>query len=205
MQKMKKLSRKPAELAVLFGLLCAITLSFAHFNAACDDLRGNVLRLHIIANSDSKADQQLKLAVRDRILLETGDLFTENADLAQAEKTAAKSLDRFREIANGVIRENGGGYDAQVLIGESYFETREYEDFTLPAGNYRSLIIKLGEAKGKNWWCVVFPSVCVGAASGELADSTAKESAHVAEQPQKYVMRFKTVEWYEDLKKALGR
>lgn len=192
-------------MAVFFGMLCAVFMSMAHFDAACDDLRQNVLRLHIIANSDSEADQAVKLAVRDKILEQAEDLFGRETELAAAERQAAAHLDRFAETADEVLRENGFAYSACAEIGDSYFETREYDDFTLPAGNYRSLIIRLGEARGKNWWCVVFPAVCIPAAAPDarLSDSTSDTSAEIAEHPQKYIMRFKAVELYEDFKKRL--
>ena len=193
--------RKNIEFAVAIGLVFAVFLSMARFDAACEDLRTNVLRLHIIANSDSKEDQALKLAVRDRILENSGDIFKDSTTLEDAEKSAIDSLQRFEEIANRVIAENNFDYGCKAEVSDSYFENREYDDFTLPAGTYRSLIIRLGEAKGKNWWCVVFPTVCIPAAGeASLADSTDKVSADVAMQPQKYVVRFKTVEIYEDIK-----
>ena len=200
----KIFSRRGAELAVVVGLLCAIFASMAHFEAACDDLRQNVLRLHIIANSDSEEDQAVKLLVRDKILEESTDIFAGETDLKRAEEKAAERLNEFCETAEKVLRENGFSYGASAEIGDSYFETREYEDFTLPAGNYRSLIINLGAAKGKNWWCVIFPAVCIPAATdASLSDSASDTGAKIAEHPQKYVMRFKTVEIYEDLKKLL--
>lgn len=201
----KMFSRRAAELSVLLGLLCAIFASMAHFEAACDDLRQNVLRLHIIANSDSEADQAVKLLVRDKILEQSADIFKGETELTLAEKAAEENLEGFCETAERVLAENGFSYGATAEIGVSYFETREYDDFTLPAGNYRSLIIRLGAAEGKNWWCVVFPAVCIPAASdANLSDSTSCTSAQIAEHPQKYVMRFKTVEIYEDLKKFLN-
>ncbi|MEE1161542.1 MAG: stage II sporulation protein R [Acutalibacteraceae bacterium] len=200
----KIFSRRGAELSAVVGLLCAIFASMAHFEAACDDLRQNVLRLHIIANSDSEEDQAVKLLVRDKILEESTDIFAGETDLKRAEEKAAERLNEFCETAEKVLRENGFSYGASAGIGDSYFETREYEDFTLPAGNYRSLIIRLGKAQGKNWWCVIFPAVCVPAATdASLSDSTRDTSAQIAEHPQKYVMRFKTVEIYEDIKKFL--
>lgn len=196
------ISRRAAEISVFFGLLCAVFMSAAHFEAACDDLRTNVLRLHIIANSDSEADQALKLEVRDRILEQTADIFDGRTSVAEAERAVSMNLERFEKTALGVIEKNGFGYSAEAYVGNSYFETREYDDFTLPAGNYRSLIIKLGEGEGHNWWCVVFPTVCVPAASdAELSDSTSDTSAEIAEHPQKYVMKFKAVEIYEKIKK----
>ena len=203
--KKKIFSRRAAELSAVVGLLCAIFASFAHFEAACDDLRENVLRLHIIANSDSEADQAVKLLVRDKILEESSDIFAGETDLKEAEEKAAEKIGKFCETAELVLSENGFSYGASAEIGDSYFETREYEDFTLPAGNYRSLIIRLGKAEGKNWWCVIFPAVCIPAAGeASLSDSTSDTSAQIAEHPQKYVMRFKTVEIYEDLKKFLN-
>ncbi|MEE1330736.1 MAG: stage II sporulation protein R [Acutalibacteraceae bacterium] len=202
----KKFSRRAAELSLFFGLLCAVFLSMAHFDAACDDLRGNVLRLHIIANSDSEADQAVKLAVRDRILKETSEIFGEGTTLAEAEKLAAENLGKITKCANSVLAENGFGYTAESELGNSYFETREYETFTLPAGNYRSLIVKLGNGEGKNWWCVVFPAVCLPAAApdAELSDSTTETGAKIAENPKKYIARFKAVEIYEDFKKFIS-
>lgn len=200
----KTISRRfTAELALFTGLLFAVFTSFARFDAACDDLRQNVLRLHIIANSNSEADQAVKLLVRDRILRETTDIFSGAAGLADAEKKAAERIGDIAEYAAETLKENGFGYGATAEIGNSYFETREYDTFTLPAGNYRSLIIRLGKAEGKNWWCVVFPAVCIPAAAqgAELSDSTSKASAEIAEHPQKYIMRFKAVEIFEDFKK----
>ena len=203
----KTISRRfTAELALFMGLIFAVFTSFARFAAACDDLRQNVLRLHIIANSNSEADQAVKLLVRDRILSETTDIFTGAAGLADAEKKAAERIGDIAEYAAETLEENGFGYGATAEIGNSYFETREYETFTLPAGNYRSLIIRLGKAEGKNWWCVVFPAVCIPAAAqgAELSDSTSKASAEIAEHPQKYIMRFKAVEIFEDFKRRLN-
>ena len=195
-------SKKRLQLSVLFALLFTITLSMVHFDSDCRELRQNVLRLHIIANSDSPRDQAVKLAVRDRILEETGEIFTGKTDLQAAQAAAEQNLPRFRQLAESVLRENGFSHHVTAEIGNSYFETREYEDFTLPAGTYRSLSIKIGKAEGKNWWCVVFPSICIPAASEAcLSDSVEQSSAAIAENPQKYVMRFKTVEIYEDLKK----
>lgn len=202
---MKYFSRHAVELSVLFGLLCAVLLSTARFDAACDDLRHNVLRLHIIANSNSDADQAVKIKVRDRILEETSAVFEDKTNLSEAEGAVEERLNDFEEIAKSVLCENGFDYGASAELGTDFFETREYESFTLPAGNYRSLIIRLGKAEGKNWWCVVFPAVCVPAASPDarLSDSASEESALIAEHPQKYIMKFKAVEIYEDFKRRL--
>ena len=203
---MFKISRKRLEIALALGLISAIILSVSSFNASCDDLRTNILRLHIIANSDSKEDQALKLKVRDEILEKTGNLFVETKNLSDAKEKAESSLEEFESIANQVILENGYSYTAKARVGTSNFNTREYDDFTLPAGEYPSLIITLGEGNGQNWWCVVYPAVCVPAASKhELKESTKDKSAKIAQNPRRYVMRFKTVEIYEKIKNLLNK
>lgn len=196
--------KKKIRISLIFGLICAICLSFFNFNLLCDDLRQNVLRLHIIANSDSEADQALKLKIRDAILSETGSLFANSQSLEEANLQTEQHLKKFEEIANRVINENGFGYDATATIGERFFETRHYENFTLPAGNYRSLIINLGESKGKNWWCVIYPTVCLPAASGDLRDTVNNKSAHIAEHSERYIIRFKIVEIFEKIKLKLS-
>ncbi|MBE6786801.1 MAG: stage II sporulation protein R [Ruminococcaceae bacterium] len=193
--------KKRIRLSLLCGLICAVLLSMTQFNVLCDDLRQNVLRLHIIANSDSAFDQQLKLKVRDEILAQTGEVFLNVEDLAVAEQVTAQNLKKFQQIAQSVIKQNGANYNVDVCLGDSFFETRHYDTFSLPAGNYRSLIIKIGEAKGKNWWCVVFPAMCIPAASGgDLRQSVDERAASVAENKDKYIIKFKTVEIYEKLK-----
>lgn len=193
--------KKRIRISILLGLICAILLSMTQFSALCDDLRQNVLRLHIIANSDSKADQELKLKIRDEILKETGNVFLEAKTLTQAESETKKALGEFEQIANRVIAENGFTYKAQVSLGDCFFETRNYETFSLPAGRYRSLIIKLGEANGKNWWCVIFPTVCIPAAiKGNLRETVSAKSVNVAENSERYIIKFKAVEIYEKIK-----
>lgn len=203
---MKTNIRKNIELGVLFGLICAIILSFSRFEVRCDELRQGVLRLHIIANSNSEADQNLKLAVRDEILKSSVDIFKDCSDVSSACITAEAQLDTINEIANTVIKKNGFDYEATASVGDSYFDTREYENFTLPAGTYKSLIVNLGEGKGKNWWCVVFPCVCVPSASeASLSDGVSDEAADTAKNASKYKMKFKTVEIYEEIKKIFSK
>ena len=200
---MKKIliSKKAFHYSLILGLICSVFLSLGQFNAACDDLRTNVLRLHIIANSDSVPDQQLKLKIRDSILKESKDLFKGAKDTNEALLIADDNIDFYCDIANRVIKENGFSYKAEARVGDSYFETREYEDFTLPAGYYKSLIRSVGEGKGKNWWCVIFPEVCIPAATGRLSDTVSEKSNEIAERPNRYIMRFKAVEIYENIKK----
>lgn len=201
-----KISQKTVNYSLLCGMVCAIFLSFSGFNTACDDLRENVLRLHIIANSDSELDQQLKLKIRDRILENSEDIFSESNGIDEAVVTAKKSIGEIEKIANDVIKENGFKYTVTACVDDSYFETREYDDFVLPAGTYKSVVVNVGNAKGKNWWCVIFPEICLPACSdARLSDTVSENSAKIAENKPRYEMRFKIVEIYEDLKKKFER
>ena len=199
------ISLKRLQLAVLFGLLFAVTVSMVRFDSNCEELRENILRLHIIANSDSAEDQRVKLAVRDEILKRSDALLKNGMTLEEAEEVVTQNLPDLQSAANGVLAAEGKGYTAAVSVEDSYFETREYEDFTLPAGTYRSVMVRIGEAKGKNWWCVVFPALCVPAAAPDarLHDAVSEDAATVASRPGRYKMRFKIVEIFEDFKKIL--
>ena len=198
---MKKISFKILNLSLCMALISGIFLSLADFDASCNELRNNVLRLHIIANSDSKEDQELKLKIRDEILKSSPDIFNNAKNIDDAVLEANKKTDEFLEIADKVIKENGFSYSAVVSVDDSYFETREYDDFVLPAGVYKSLIVKVGKAEGKNWWCVIFPEICLPTAQkGDLTDTVSASTAQIAKNPKKYIMRFKVVEIYEEIK-----
>ena len=206
MKEKLKFSKKALQWAIIFGFLCSVFLSFADFNASCEDLRQNILRLHIIANSDSREDQVLKIKIRDRILEASDSLFENNTDLDSALATAKNNLPLYEEIANQVIEENGFNYRATAKIGKAFFETRVYDDFTLPGGNYESLIIDIGAAKGKNWWCVIFPGVCVPTdKNATLSDSVGKKGTQIAENSEDYIIRFKAVEIYEKIKRKFTK
>lgn len=198
--------RKNIELSILFGLVFAVVLSFTGFDAACKDIRENVVRLHIVANSDTKTDQAVKLKVRDAILENSENIFLNAENYENAVKECKENLDFFEDIANTVLKENGFNYTATAEFKTTYFKTREYETFTLPAGNYEALNIKLGKNEGKNWWCVVFPSVCIPAASQtDLSKSVSEKGVEITSNPQKYVMKFKIIEIYEDIKNKFSK
>ncbi len=201
---MKKETIKRIEISLLCALILTVLTAFVDFEAKCEDLRDNVLRIHILANSDSEADQELKLKIRDSILLSGLTELEECTDLNSALKTAENSLDEFKRIAESTAREYGFDYNVNVRLGKRYFETRKYDAFTLPAGVYDSLIVEIGRAEGKNWWCVMFPSICVPAVSdASLRDAVDNDSANIAENPQNYQIRFKTVEIFEYFKKII--
>ena len=204
MLKKINISKKALEWGLIFGFICSVFCSFADFDASCEELRHNVLRLHIVANSNSEEDQTLKLEIRDRILEESQSLFETEKDLQSAIKTAKENLKLYEKIANEVISEAGLDYKAEAKIGKAFFETRVYEDFTLPSGEYESLIINLGKAEGKNWWCVVFPSVCLPLENrASLSQSVGEKGCEIAQNGEKFKVKFKPVEIYEKIKKSL--
>lgn len=186
------------EKSVLIALIIAISLGCLDFSYRCENIRNSVFRLHILANSDSEYDQQLKLKVRDKLLQKGLLVFENSKSLEQTISIANKNVDSFLEEAKQVLRENGCNYDVTATVTDAYFDTRTYENTTLPAGTYKALQIKIGRAKGKNWWCVMYPSICISAAStDEVLES--KENDIVSNR-QKYQVRFKIVEWFEALK-----
>ena len=123
----------------------------------------DTVRLHILANSDIKEDQDLKLAVRDAILKEHGQKLSVLGNAKEAEAALEGMLDEIKQTATKVIKEHGYDYPVRVIIGKEHYETRVYEEFTLPKGVYTSLRVEIGDAEGKNWWCVMYPPLCLGA------------------------------------------
>lgn len=158
----------------------------------------NLIRLHILADDDSDEAQAIKLKVRDAILDECGDIFSSSDDIVKATEAVDENLEQIEKIANKVLKENGFDYSATAEWGKEIYPTRVYEDFTLPSGEYLSLRVKLGEAKGQNWWCVLFPPLCTGAASKDLTDSGISKSDSKVFTSRKYVFRFKLLELFGD-------
>lgn len=203
---MKKINIKNLTIAFLIALILTVSVEAVGFEAKCDDLRSNILRLHILANSDSEDDQQLKLAVRDAIINSDIAEFDKCTNLEQAINIAKENIEAFTDIAKKVINDNGYNYNITATVDKSYFNTRVYDDFTLPAGVYDALVIKIGKAEGKNWWCVMFPALCLPSASdASLTNCVSDETAEIAVKPQKYQIRFKSVEIYQFIKKFLSK
>ncbi len=167
------------------GLVLSIFISnigsFISDGKRLDKLRSSVLRLHIIADNDSARNQQLKLRVRDE-LLATG-LFNDAANIVEAEALAAERLGAIEHIAERVLRKNGCGYKVTADLANVEFEERVYGDITMPAGQYKALRIKIGRAKGHNWWCVMYPPLCLPAAC-EVAGDENKTSENVVENKE---------------------
>lgn len=154
------------EAALAAAFLCSLAAgaSFARFQAVCRQVRADTLRLHIVANSDSAQDQALKLRVRDSMLQEVSVLFEKVPDQAQAVQTARRQLPRLQAAAERAVRENGSRQQVRVRLVRMRFPTTHYEGFSLPAGEYDALRIELGKAAGHNWFCVLYPGLCLPSA-----------------------------------------
>ena len=162
------------------------------------------LRLHIPANSDDAEDQALKLKVRDAVLEMLSAPLSECKTKTEATDTVKDLASEIKKKADKVIKENGASYVATVSVTEEYYPKKEYDGITLPAGNYTSLKIELGEAEGKNWWCVLFPQICTGTAEARetLAEVgfTANQIRLLTEQESgEYTVKLKIVEIIEKL------
>ena len=155
----------------------------------------NVIRLHILADDNSEEAQSIKLKVRDAILSECGNIFSDSCDIITAEENIYENIAVIEEISNRVLTENGCNYKATAELGNEDYPTRDYGEFSLPAGNYKSLRVKLGEASGNNWWCILFPPLCTKASSDLSSSGIAERDTEVFKRP-KYKFRFKLLEFF---------
>lgn len=167
------------------------------------EIYSNVLRLHVIANSDSEDDQNLKLLVRDAVLAEAQILLCDVYDRAKAEETVMQNIEILRSVAERTVLDNGYDYPVAIELGEEEYPTKNYESCSFPAGEYTSLRILIGEAAGQNWWCVLFPPLCLSAAT----DSDAFASVGITDnqyqiitdsESTKYKIRFKILESFSE-------
>ena len=158
---------------ILFCLLLAAFFWGGTLVADRQRLRQELIRLHVVAASDSEEHQAVKLQVRDAVLDSLQADLRNLADLEQAKAYLRENLPRIRSVANAVLREAGFDTEAAVTLCPEAFDTRVYDTFTLPAGVYESLRITIGEGEGKNWWCVVFPSLCLPAAGEDFQAAAA--------------------------------
>lgn len=140
-----------------------------------ESYRNSLIRFHVIANSDSPEDQQLKLKVRDTIINEMNSKFEKASSLEESKKIILDNLDTIEYIAEEQIKELGKNYNVNVEFGEYNFPTKSYGNFTLPAGEYQAVRVVIGEGKGKNWWCVMFPPLCFIDITHGITNSKIKE------------------------------
>ena len=186
--------------ALLLAAAFTIALLPVHGEEAVYD---SVIRLHVLANSDSDEDQALKLRVRDAILAETATLLAGTTTRAEAEVILRGATAQLARVAEETLRAAGSADCVEVLLGEEDYPTRRYENLAFPAGEYLSLRVKIGSAEGQNWWCVLFPPLCLSAATEQaeaeqafLAAGLSGEQYRVITDTEnaKYKLRFKILE-----------
>ncbi len=183
---------KKIAVCILAALLLTTSV-VSYSEGLSEELSGGIVRLHIIAQSDSSEDQAVKLKIRDAVLSEM-DKFENKEDIKA-------SLNTFEIIANRVLRENGFSYSATAEYGKFEFPTKYYDNFALPKGEYEAVRIKLGKAEGQNWWCVLFPPLCMIDKATDDSEELLKETfgenyATVTKQALPFKIKFKIAEWF---------
>ncbi len=195
-------------------LVCVICILLSALFIAAMPMEGeeklydNVIRLHILANSNSDEDQALKLKVRDRILTEYSEALADAQTINEATEEVTVLLESIKNTARKVVAEEGYNYPIDIMLGEEYYPEREYGELHFPAGNYISLRVIIGDGDGQNWWCVLFPPLCLSTAYGDSV--VAEDSVPVGLTPEqyriitksddvKYVVKFKVLEILEEI------
>lgn len=188
--------------------LCAATCSILPIHGE-ERIYQSVLRLHVLANSDSEEDQSLKLKVRDAILAHVSPLVIDAGSRQEAAEILSAELDNIKDVAKKAVEENGYSYSVEVDLTVEEYPTRSYEAMSFPSGEYLSLRVMLGEAEGQNWWCVLFPPLCLSAASEELDNEEAFIAVGLTSEQYKvitesdggkYYLRFKILEALEGIR-----
>ncbi len=199
---------RAVEILLLVGLAVFLASGVAALETQ-DHLAGKVVRLHVLANSDSREDQELKLQVRDVVLSQATEILESSASQAEAEERLRQALPDLRQAAQAEVCRQGYSYGVEAQLEWEDFPTKDYDGFSLPAGEYLSLRILIGEAQGQNWWCVVFPPLCTAVTSDVpvaalAAGITEEEVALITQESQEYVLKFKMVEWWETIKNLIS-
>ena len=190
--------------ALCIGFVLCFVLN-AYMDNTKTALANGVIRLHVVANSDSAADQALKLKVRDRILGECSDEFSALNNIDAVSADICTSLPYIKKLAEDEIAKNGYNYSVDVSYGTQSFPRKSYGDITFPEGDYQALKVVIGEGSGKNWWCVLFPRLCT-----DLATSKEEQFVAVGFTPEQYKIitesdtatykiRFRLLEFFEEL------
>lgn len=206
---MKKSHFRYWELALLLALAVTILWGATSLGQQ-EELGRKVIRLHVIANSDSPEDQALKLRVRDRVLARAQEILEQSADMEQAEQALTTALPELTREARETLAAEGCAQPVQARLEPAEFPTKDYDGFSLPAGKYLALRVIIGQGAGQNWWCVVFPPLCTAAASDVPAVAldaglTDQEVALITEADEGYILKFKSVELWQTLKAKLTK
>lgn len=185
------------------SMLCALCVSLLAGTWAQtkqEDISSSLIRLHVIAVSDEKEEQELKMRVRDEVLRTISPELESAESISDAERIVRANLGNIQRAAQSKAE----GRKVTVTLSEEYYPTRRYECFSLPAGKYTSLRVILGEGKGHNWWCVVFPPLCVSAAEQEKAlDAMSEDERAILTEEDGYVIKFRVLELWGELMEKL--
>jgi stage II sporulation protein R len=196
---------KAIDITVFITLIVCIVATVS-FENQCEGIREEVLRLHIIANSDEDYDQELKLKVRNALLVSGEEVFSGSEDIISAENKIANKTDILKNIAEETIKDLNFDYNVSIELTKSYFPTRTYGELTLPAGYYKAVRVIIGEGKGKNWWCIMFPPLCLPAATDSkelLSNFLSEQEMRLVSCDPKFEVRFWLIEKYYELKNSL--
>ena len=190
------------EISLLVALIICGVLNINAFSQQCESIREKMLRMHVIANSDSEEDQQLKLKVRDAVLLAGEKVFDGSITATEAEEKITPYIDYLENIALETIKNEGFDYNVKITVEKEYFNTRTYENsVTLPAGYYTAVKVIIGEGKGQNWWCVMFPPMCLptAVAECEISDVLTDDETEIVTETEKYKFKFMIIEFFEEI------
>ena len=201
---MKKMLK--VHLSLALALVICFIGNIGAFSNQCDGIRDKMLRMHVVANSDSVEDQNLKLKVRDAVLLKGKEIFDGSVTADEAVEKITPHIDSLEQTAKEVIKNEGFDYDVDVTVQKEYFKTRTYDNsVTLPAGYYTAVKVVIGEGTGKNWWCIMFPPMCLSAAEAEcnVDDLLNYDENKIVSNGEKYKFKFKIVEICEEIHKKL--
>ncbi len=193
-------------LAMFLLTILVVSVAFTtHAALQQHALSEKMIRLHVVANSDTPEDQSRKLQVRDAVLARVSQLTADCTDVAQASARLRENLSVFERAARQTLQAVGDSSPVTVTLARETFPTRAYDTFTLPAGEYLSLRVSIGQAAGHNWWCVVFPSLCTAATTADWEEAAAAAQFSQEEQnfitggEEQYVLKFKVLEWLQKL------
>ena len=196
----KKLLR--IEISLLVALIICGVLNINAFSQQCESIREKMLRMHVIANSDSEEDQQLKLKVRDAVLSAGKEIFDGSITSSEAQEKITPHIDYLENVALDTIKNEGFDYGVEIKVEKENFNTRTYENsVTLPEGYYTAVKVIIGEGKGQNWWCVMFPPMCLptAVAECEISDVLTEDETEIVTETEKYKFKFKIVEFFEEI------
>ena len=215
MNKIKTDRKKMKKSRIFISLLVVTVLGMALIypnqstgESISKGIAGHVIRLHVIANSDIGEDQELKLAVKDEIVKKLRTKLDRTDDIGDARKVLTDHLGLMEQIAEEEMRKKGYCYTAEAAISRSFFPVKKYGDMTFPEGTYEAVRIQLGEAKGKNWWCVMYPTLCFVDSTYQVVPEESKEilkrdltqeEYQVLLEGEDTTFDFKLLEWVENL------